>query len=87
MPRVFKIGDLVKITRKTRARDQYGQPIKSGNIIDPFSKARIVSYNDKYTETSSDDILKLKITSGDPRLKGKEVWVRSGDFKKLDKVY
>lgn len=84
---MFRIGDLVEIVRKTRALNQYGQPIGSGEYIDAYSHARVVAYNDRYTENVSDDFIKVKIVSGDDDLKGKEVWIAAKDFQKVDKVY
>lgn len=88
MARAFEIGDLVRFTGDTKARDQYGQVIRSGNFyIEAYSKGRVVAYNDKYTDSTNDDIVKIEIKSGDDTLNGKTVWVKSSDFEKVDKVY
>lgn len=87
MARNFQVGDIVTINTDTKARDQYGQPIASGDLIESYSKARVVDYNDKSTESVNDDVVKIKIISGDSDLKGKTVWVNSSDFKRIKKVY
>lgn len=87
MARNFQIGDIVTINTDTKARDQYGQSISSGDFIEAYSKAEVLYYNDKNTESTNDDIVKIKIIRGDQKLNGKTVWVSSSDFKKIEKVY
>lgn len=88
MNRYFDIGEAIRFLRKTKARDKYGQVIKTNNFyIDAYSKGVVVSYNDKYTDSDKDDLVKIKITSGDESLVGKTAWVKSCDFEKIDKVY
>ncbi len=88
MKRAFEIGDLISFIGDTKARDQYGQVIQSGDFyVDAYSKGRVIAYNDKYTDSQDDDLVKIEIISGDESLCGKRIWVKSCDFRKIDKVY
>ena len=59
---------MVIITNDTKVNDQYGQSIKSGDFVEAYSKARVVYYNDKHIDKTKDDIVKIKIISGDVNL-------------------
>lgn len=85
MSRIYKIGQKIFAIRESRACNSYGQ--LSGDIIDKGAKGIVTAYNDKFTDETLDDLVKIKITSGDNNLVGKEIWIKSNDFNKIIKQY
>jgi hypothetical protein len=85
MSRNYNIGNKVEIYADTQALNPYGQA--TGHTINKYSLGIVTGYNDKYTSETDDDFAKIKITSGDKELEGKEVWVKSTDFSHITKKY
>jgi len=76
----FNIGVKIKFNKRTTTCNEYGQ--YNGYVIDQYSVGEVEDYKDKYTQDVSDDIVKVKIKSGDRELSGKHVWVKTKDCPK-----